>query len=627
MDMTGIQQRLADCVWSEELQQLIAERDVAAADQIRRAREDYQSERFVLTVLGKAKRGKSTLVNALLGRHDDQLAPIDKLPASNALSRFVYATNPTTRVFFRPKDAFSAAVVQAISADRIREYVTEELNSGNHKQVEFVEVAQPFVGFDPHLVLIDTPGGGSIHDYHDELLHAVIPQSDAVLFLVTARMPLDQDELELLQQVRAADVRKIIFAINKIDQTSPADLEAASDHNAALLSRAGIEVQAMHAISALRAFEGNLAQSGLEPLLAEIGGLIQRGKSAILRQRFRSRTRELAAGIWRGLRAELELRGASAAEREQQRQALVASKNRLATERTAIERRFLARWAQAVDQFAAGLRHAAANVKSAVVDQITHTSLAGTGRLSKRLSSVINGALENELLAPSQTLELALQVATRDLEVEYPAIMLDPADPLAVHTSDGGKLVKHIGGAVATAATGAGIIAAANSAAAASFAVVTSPSLVGIALTALTGSSGGFLTSTTVPVAIPLWVAAAGPVGWTLAGLGTLTIPFAWAVNRSRTKESLHDQASQHVDRLFESLRSERIPELRRSAEGIVEEFRFQAERRVLDLEQALEASTAVPKTLDEQAQLERLSQRLQELLENEPGDRPHEAR
>ena len=38
---------------------------------------------------GKAKRGKSTLINALLGRRDDLLAPVDQLPASNVLCRFV----------------------------------------------------------------------------------------------------------------------------------------------------------------------------------------------------------------------------------------------------------------------------------------------------------------------------------------------------------------------------------------------------------------------------------------------------------------------------------------------------------------------------------------------------------
>jgi GTPase SAR1 family protein len=53
-----------------------------------------------LAVLGKAKRGKSTLINALLGRKDDTLAPIDKLPASSAITRFRYG-NEKAAVAFR----------------------------------------------------------------------------------------------------------------------------------------------------------------------------------------------------------------------------------------------------------------------------------------------------------------------------------------------------------------------------------------------------------------------------------------------------------------------------------------------------------------------------------------------
>jgi ribosome biogenesis GTPase A len=55
--------------------------DHATLDGINKAVKGLLADRFVITVLGKAKRGKSTLLNALLGRSDDTLAPIDKLPA------------------------------------------------------------------------------------------------------------------------------------------------------------------------------------------------------------------------------------------------------------------------------------------------------------------------------------------------------------------------------------------------------------------------------------------------------------------------------------------------------------------------------------------------------------------
>ena len=70
-------------VWAKDLGELLKQHsDDSAARAIDSAIDQLKAERFQIAVLGKAKRGKSTLINALLGRQDDTLAPIDKLPAS-----------------------------------------------------------------------------------------------------------------------------------------------------------------------------------------------------------------------------------------------------------------------------------------------------------------------------------------------------------------------------------------------------------------------------------------------------------------------------------------------------------------------------------------------------------------
>src|SRR5437867_872781 len=102
MDITGIQSRRSLIQWAERLQELLRSRaDAYAVEGIAQAITQLQSERFMLAVLGKAKRGKSTLINALLGRRDDLVAPIDKLPASSAISRFAWAEREGATVLFR----------------------------------------------------------------------------------------------------------------------------------------------------------------------------------------------------------------------------------------------------------------------------------------------------------------------------------------------------------------------------------------------------------------------------------------------------------------------------------------------------------------------------------------------
>ena len=117
----------------------------------------YEKDRFILAVVGKAKRGKSTLINALLGRQDDQLAPIDKLPATSAVSRFFWSDSPEAVVHFRPggqKD-------EKISYARIGEYATEEFNPKNVKGVDLIDISGPFTAFDRDVVLVDTPGAAA----------------------------------------------------------------------------------------------------------------------------------------------------------------------------------------------------------------------------------------------------------------------------------------------------------------------------------------------------------------------------------------------------------------------------------------------------------------------------------
>ena len=175
MQFSGIPQRQSLITWAEQLRSLARQRaDDSAAEAIDAACKQLQSERFVITVLGKAKRGKSTLLNALLGRTDDVVAPIDKLPASSAISKFHWADQDGAAVSFRDGRTVP------ITFGEIRQYVTEEANPENKKGVTLVDIGGRFPGLEKDLVLIDTPGAGSIHEHHDALLRQFLPQSDAV---------------------------------------------------------------------------------------------------------------------------------------------------------------------------------------------------------------------------------------------------------------------------------------------------------------------------------------------------------------------------------------------------------------------------------------------------------------
>ncbi|WP_254508136.1 dynamin family protein [Anatilimnocola floriformis] len=270
--------------WAQRIAKLAtAHQQPACETAVQLAIEQFESARFRLAVLGKVKRGKSTLINALLGRSDDELAPIDKLPASSAISSFRYESQECVKVHFR--DGHFATVPYG----DVRSYVTEENNPENAKEVALVEIAGPFPQLDRAVELIDTPGAGSMHEHHDALIHHFTPQADAVIFLVTARMPLDQDELVLLRKLKEADVQKIFFAMNRVDESSQTDVRDAIPHNRAVLAQLDISVPKIYTISAKLAFAGDYAGSQLETLTADLRSFLTQHKGELLAERFRSR--------------------------------------------------------------------------------------------------------------------------------------------------------------------------------------------------------------------------------------------------------------------------------------------------------------------------------------------------
>ncbi len=606
MTVTGIQSRETLIRWAERIQELLQDRaDSHLQAGVAQAVAQLRSERFMLAVLGKAKRGKSTLLNALLGRRDDLVAPIDKLPASSAITRFGVAEREEAVVGFRDGRR------EAIPFARIREFVTEEFNRENAKGVFEVEVGGPFGGLDRDLVLVDTPGAGSLHEHHDALLHAFIPQSDAVIFLVTARMPLDQDEVDLLKQVKAADIRKVFFVLNRVDESNEADIEAAIAHNSSLLGQVGISVEQIYRISAKRAFNGDMSGSGVLQLLQDIGAFLAANKGRFLAQRFIARICRLVEPVVQAMAVEMANAGKTTKEIEAELSKLLEAKNVMEQDRALTEREFTTAWTRAVDDFERELQTARSDITGVVAKRIAESALLDLKNTAKTLPTFVARTIEERLTPAASSLEQAMRASCTKLQATYPSIDLTKGGSMELRipkTSSilligglGGGAVAATGAILMSAgATAAAGIAAANAAALAASTIavpgaigtlsslIAAPSLSGLGsfLATLTGST---VTAAAVPVAsTPLWVAMAGPVGWTLAGIGALVVPLAWRSSKVKARDQLEEAAKEQIAQLFNRLRTDRVLPLRNMGTSIVEEFRVRLDRQLSQIEASL---------------------------------------
>ena len=181
--------------------------------------------RFHLAVLGQFKRGKSTLLNALLG---EKILPTAVVPLT-AIPTFIRSGEEcVARVYFQERD--DPQEVRAEAPDRLRDfltnYVTETGNPNNELGVSQVEVFHPAPLLERGVVLIDTPGIGSTFRHNTEATLNFLPQCDAALFLVSADPPITEVEVRFLRQVRSK-VPRLFFILNKVDYLGDEDRHAA----------------------------------------------------------------------------------------------------------------------------------------------------------------------------------------------------------------------------------------------------------------------------------------------------------------------------------------------------------------------------------------------------------------
>jgi GTP-binding protein EngB required for normal cell division len=161
-----------------------------------------------VVVAGETKRGKSALINALLGRPN--LCPVDADVATNCYIEITEAPKPYVRVI-RAGDKEPLSV----DFDEISEWATMTGNPDNEKGVRCVQIGLSDASLHG-LRLIDTPGVGGLTAAHAQLTLEVLREADALLFVIDVDAPLLAPELRFLE--RAADrIGSVIIALTKID--------------------------------------------------------------------------------------------------------------------------------------------------------------------------------------------------------------------------------------------------------------------------------------------------------------------------------------------------------------------------------------------------------------------------
>ncbi len=246
--------------------------------------------RFHLAVLGQVKRGKSTLLNALLG---EDLLPSSVVPLTAIPTFIQYGEQRSLRVRYndnRPDTVLKGEPTKWLNK-QLMGFVTEEANPKNAKGVLQVEISYP-AAILRDVVLIDTPGIGSTYRHNTEATMNFLPQCDAVLFLVSADPPITEVEVAFLKEITSR-VTKVFFVLNKVDYLTESEREMALGfYRDVLTCNAGIDpstlIFATSARKGLQAKEsGNVhlwEESGLSEVFDHLIAFLVHEKSRVLKE-------------------------------------------------------------------------------------------------------------------------------------------------------------------------------------------------------------------------------------------------------------------------------------------------------------------------------------------------------
>ncbi len=201
--------------------------------------------RFYVACVGQFKRGKSTLLNALVG---DTVLPAGVVPVT-AVPTIVRHGALGARI------RFADGAWREVDPARLADYVSEASNPENIKGVVAAEVLVPSPLLHSGMCLVDTPGLGSVFRANTEATRAFVPHVDAALIVLGADPPIGGDELALVEAV-AEEVTDLIVVLNKADRTSDRDLaDAATFTRQVLEGRLGRPIGHIYEVSGLERLE------------------------------------------------------------------------------------------------------------------------------------------------------------------------------------------------------------------------------------------------------------------------------------------------------------------------------------------------------------------------------------
>jgi hypothetical protein len=178
------------------------------------------SSTFVVAVVGEFKRGKSTLLNGLLGQ---SLLPTDVTPTTATINIMRFSEEPLLRIHW----SNGTVEDRTLSSEALWKFTAE--SGFDPDSLDYLEIGINSPLLKDGIVLVDTPGVNDLSQHRSDVAYRFLPRSDALIFVLSATNPVTASERDFLEtSILSEGFDKIAFCANFADQLDEDNIESVS---------------------------------------------------------------------------------------------------------------------------------------------------------------------------------------------------------------------------------------------------------------------------------------------------------------------------------------------------------------------------------------------------------------
>ncbi len=378
--------------------------DEKVVHEIRNLKEKLVTGKFYLVAVGLFKRGKSSLINALLNK---PLAPVALTPLTAIVTLFEYNESPYVEVFYKNGKS------RREQLKNIPLYVTEDKNPENMKQVSHVIIYDnnPLL---KNCTLVDTPGIGSVLDHNTQTIYEFLPKIDAALFVLSADLPMSKEDASFLQELKKT-VSTIIFVLNKSDLLSEGEIDIMLRYNANIVSSvsgfANDDVQIIPVSSRHHAV--NNSSSNIDLLRGSILDLVFHDKETIVFQMGKNRLQSLITQVHTLAKLRLETVQMPVHQLEEKNKSLQKSMELMLTNKKEFDILIEGQVKQLQDRIAEEVKKTSAIMRSRIVEQLHQDGNEIIDALQRKGTPAVQATWSNQIIQSFNELKTKLETETK----------------------------------------------------------------------------------------------------------------------------------------------------------------------------------------------------------------------